>query len=187
MRTKLPHRPRVENRAFPRDRIATHHLQQRPGRGPGPDEGQDLPAVGQVRLQVQVQVHVGVLDGADGLDVVHAEALRDLLEVRGGHVVEEPRHCIFDGLGLLVDELVDVGLAGDVLHVDVVGGLPGGGVPRRDPVPVPRLHEAAVLVRARDDGALILVWTGRWCRRWWTVVSVVVAVGGKPATHQRRR
>lgn len=77
-----------------------------------------------MRLQVHVHIHVRILDSADRLDVIQAEALGHLPEVRRGHRVEEPRHDLLDGPGLLLRQLVDHGRLRHALDVDVVGGLP---------------------------------------------------------------
>ena len=90
------------------------HLQKQSGLRSRPDEGEDEPAVGQMRLQIEVQVHVGVTDGADGLDVIQTEALGNLAEIGRGHRIEEPRHHLLDCGYLLLGELMDLLILKDI-------------------------------------------------------------------------
>mmetsp|Transcript_5040 Transcript_5040/g.8692 ORF Transcript_5040/g.8692 Transcript_5040/m.8692 type:complete len:516 (+) Transcript_5040:529-2076(+) len=100
------------------------HLEEGSGLSAGPDEGQDLTAVGEVRLEVQVQVHVSIHHGGNRLDVIHAKALGHAAEVGRGHGAQEPGDDSFDGPSLLLSQLVDNGRLRHPLNVDVVRRLP---------------------------------------------------------------
>ena len=84
------------------------HLQQQAGLRSRSDEREDEPSIGQMRLQVEVQVHVGIPNGAHSLDVIQPEALGNLTKVGRWHRVEKPRHHLLDRCRLLLGKLVDL-------------------------------------------------------------------------------
>ncbi len=91
----------------------------------GKNKKTNLPAIRQVRLEIHMHIHIGILDGTNRLNVIQPKTLGHLPKIRLGHRVQKPRHHPLDRPRLLLRQLVNDGRLRDSLNVEVLGGLPG--------------------------------------------------------------
>ena len=119
-------------------------------------------------LQIQIQIHIGILDRRNRFNMIHSESFRYLFKIRRGHVIKKPRDGIFNRFGLLMNEFVNVGFAGHVLDIDIVGRLPGRGILGRDAIALQWIDQTPVLMCTGNDG------TRRCCSS--CIVTVITAI-----------
>lgn len=102
------------------------HTEQGPWFGSWSNKGIHQPSIMSAGFEIQIQVHIGILNGGNGLDMIGSETVGDLLKVRRWHLPKKPRDDGFNGPCLRLLQFINHGVLSDTLYVDVVRRLPGG-------------------------------------------------------------